>query len=119
MGFATSNEPRDVRAGLLTLRLEKSEETCVIGLCGELDLANAEALESELGRALSDGDCQVVVDMSELTFIDSTGLALLVAALGRDQQDGGRLSFVPSPSQAVTRVLQMTGIGERLPLATG
>lgn len=85
-----------------------------IELAGELDLANASVLEAELERALRDGTGAVVVDMSALTFIDSTGIALLVAALGHDDA-AGRLGFVPSPAPAVTRVLALTGVDVRLP----
>ena len=53
--------------------------------------------------------------MSELEFIDSTGIALLVATLGRNE-DETRIRFVPSASPAVTRVLELTGLAERLPL---
>jgi len=103
---------------LLTLKVERDGDVHCIRLAGELDLANAEALDRELNVALADGKCQIHVDMRELTFIDSTGLALLVAALGQDG-DGKRLRFVPSPSPAVTRVMQITGIDERLPLLSG
>jgi anti-sigma B factor antagonist len=112
----TASGQRDIRAGVLSIRSETVGETRRIVLSGELDLANAAALESELDEALAGGDSRVVVDMSALTFIDSTGLALLVGAVTRE---GGehRLEFVPSTALAVTRVMQVTGLDERLPLA--
>ncbi|MCW2987614.1 MAG: anti-sigma-factor antagonist [Solirubrobacterales bacterium] len=108
-------EQRAVHAGLLRLKTSRIGETCMIQLEGELDLANAQALEAELDAGLGDGDGHVIVDMGDLLFIDSTGLALLVAALNRDG-DGARLRFVPSRTEAVKRVLELTGIGARLPL---
>jgi len=54
--------------------------------------------------------------MRELEFIDSTGIALLVAALGRGGSEP-KVKFIPSTSPAVTRVLELTGLAERLPLA--
>lgn len=113
-----SPQPHELEAGLLTLRVEREGEVRCIRLAGELDLANAAVVDRELSAALDDGQCQILVDMSKLTFIDSTGLALFVAALGQDG-DGKRLRFVPSPAPAVTRVLQVTGLDERLPLADG
>jgi anti-anti-sigma factor len=86
----------------------------MIQLRGELDLANADAVEAALDEALGEGDGHVIVDMTELAFIDSTGIALLVAALNRDS-GGGRLRFVNSRAPAVTKVLEMTGVAERLP----
>ena len=53
--------------------------------------------------------------MRELEFIDSTGIALLVAA--RSQRRRGRGPLHPQRSPAVTRVLELTGLSERLPLA--
>ena len=109
-------EQRDIRAGVLTISSETVGSTRRISLRGELDLANVAALETELEQALADGDGRVVIDMTELTFIDSTGLALLVGAMGRDG-DNPRLEFVPSAAPGVTRVMQVTGLDERLPLA--
>lgn len=109
------SQEHDVRAGMLTLHAEQEGDAHLIRLVGELDLANADTLESELSEALTNGQDRVVVDMRELTFIDSTGLALLVGALARDE-GVGRLRFVPSRAQAVIRVLELTGLDKRLPL---
>jgi anti-sigma B factor antagonist len=117
-----SNEERNVNAGQLKLRMAQYGETCMIQLDGELDLANAPALEHELEAALSNGNGRVVVDMSELTFIDSTGIALLVTAASGADGDGngdGRIRFLRSRAAAVTRVLDLTGVAERLPFADG
>ncbi len=83
---------------------------------GELDLAGAPALEAAIEEGLADAERRLVVDFSALTFIDSTGIAILVAALG-DERAAGRLGFVPSTAPAVTRVLRLTGVEERLPPA--
>lgn len=101
---------------MLTLRHRQDAGAHRLELSGELDLANAATFESELDVALRDGDGPVLVDMRGLTFIDSTGIAVLVAAVTRD---GGaaRLRFVPSSALAVTRVLAVTGVDQRLPLA--
>ncbi len=57
-----------------------------------------------------------MIDFSALSFIDSTGIAILVAAMG-DERAAGRLGFVLSEAPAVTRVLRLTGVEERMPLA--
>jgi anti-anti-sigma factor len=111
-----SSEQREIADGTLVVRTSKDGDNQVVSLCGELDLANAGTAESALGAALETNDTQVVVDMSELEFIDSTGIALLVTAIGHDG-DAARVRFVPSASPAVTRVLELTGLAERLPLA--
>jgi anti-anti-sigma factor len=110
-----SSKQRDISDGTLVVRRAQDADAEVVSLCGELDLANAGTAETELREALSSGG-KVVVDMRELEFIDSTGIALLVSALGQNG-NGAKLSFIPSESPAVTRVLELTGLAERLPLA--
>jgi anti-sigma B factor antagonist len=109
-----SSDQREIADGTLEVRTTKDGETYVISLCGELDLANAGTAEAALEASLQQ-ERHVVIDMRELEFIDSTGIALLVAALGRDGE--AEISFVPSTSQAVKRVLELTGLADRLPLA--
>jgi anti-anti-sigma factor len=100
------------------IRTEGRNSRRVLALSGELDLSNADRFSDELARA-EDGaspPSRIVLDLSELEFIDSTGIALLVSALSRNEGDV-RISFIPSDSPAVTRVLELTGLAERLPLA--
>jgi anti-anti-sigma factor len=110
------SEQHEIVDGTLTVRTTQGGDSRVVSLCGELDLANASTAESALSSALESNGARVVVDMSELEFIDSTGIALLVAAIGPDG-DAAKVRFVPSASPAVTRVLELTGLAERLPLA--
>jgi anti-anti-sigma factor len=108
-------EEKGVQSGLLAVRARRQDETQLIELEGELDLASADALEQALDAALADGERPVVVDMTALSFIDSTGIALLIATLSRPEA-GPRLRFVPSREPAVIRVLALTGVDRRLPL---
>lgn len=110
------NEQREIADGTLVVRSEENGGSRVIAFAGELDLANAGTAESALESSLADASTSVIVDMRELEFIDSTGIALLVSALSRNE-GGVRVSFIPSDSPAVTRVLELTGLAERLPLA--
>lgn len=111
-----SSEQQDVSDGALAVRTVRDGDACAISLHGELDLANVATAEAALRDALDRGEAQVIVDMRKLEFIDSTGIALLVSALGRNG-DEQRLRFIPSESPAVIRVLELTGLAERLPLA--
>ena len=111
-----SSEQREIADGTLVVRSTQNDGCRVLAFAGELDLANAGTAENALESSLADAALPVVVDMRELEFIDSTGIALLVSSLGRNE-GGGRISFIPSDSPAVTRVLELTGLAERLPLA--
>lgn len=109
---------RDIRDGTLTVRTAKEGDARRISFCGELDLANAGTAKTQLGLALDDADARVIVDLRELEFIDSTGIALLVAVLRRNGSSS-RLRFIPSRAPAVCRVLQLTGVDERMPTVDG
>lgn len=101
-----------IHDGLLVVQQTTEGDRLRITLQGELDLANAECAASVLSEALRSGK-RVVVDLAKLEFLDSTGIALLVEAIG----DGGeRLSFLPSESAAVQRLLSLTGLDERMGL---
>jgi anti-sigma B factor antagonist len=101
--------------GLLTV--DRLDEVLRLRLClrGELDLSNACTAELHLEEALG-SKRPLLIDLSELEFLDSTGIALLITALGRP--DARRIQFVPSESVAVRRVLSLTGLEERLPYAS-
>lgn len=105
----------EIKNGLLVVRQIQDEETTILALQGELDLANSHTLDLTLHEALHRGD-NVVVDLGKLEFIDSTGIALLVVALRGPHAE--RLSFLPSQSPAVCRLLALTGLDQRLGLSS-
>ena len=99
------------------VRLDEDGDTVSLIFSGELDLATVGAAEQGFKRALQNGALRVMVDLTELTFVDSTGIALFVLAKRRDDSD--RLRFQPSASSAVRRVLSVTGVDEALGLTDG
>lgn len=103
----------EIRDGLLAVRLAGDEDRCVVVLEGEMDLSNTSVAEEALREATADAPGRIVIDMRKLSFIDSTGIALLVRLLQEDQE-AGRLRFLPSRFEEVTRVLRVTGIDEKL-----
>ncbi|MGN6663033.1 MAG: STAS domain-containing protein [Solirubrobacterales bacterium] len=106
-----SSADTEVRDGLLIVHQLADGERIRLALRGELDLANAKTLEASMLEAFDSGR-EVVVDLGKLEFLDSTGISLLVAAMGRP--DAGRLSFLPSESGEVTRLLALTGLDARM-----
>jgi anti-sigma B factor antagonist len=77
---------------------------------GELDMASAPEAADLLIAAIREGD--VVLDTSELTFLESSGIAAIVEAY-REAHDGigqGRSIVLRNPSDAVRRVLEITGV---------
>lgn len=83
-----------------------------IVLVGELDLHTAPLLEAELTRAPSG---TVEVELSEVTFIDSSGLRVLVAERQKRGPDG---LVLRAPSAVVRRLLEVTGLDGHLRVLT-
>ena len=86
----------------------------VISVSGELDVASSHQLERELANLESAS--LVVVDLRALTFIDSTGLGVLVRAHQRAQEQGRRIGLVRGNGQ-VARLLTLTGLDSELLVA--
>lgn len=84
---------------------------------GDLDLATAPLLEGAFNAVFTDDDVEmIVVDLTELSFMDSTGIHLLIRmhdACG----DVDRLRVI-NGSRAVERLLDLTGVRAHLPLIT-
>jgi anti-sigma B factor antagonist len=104
------------KAGELTVRSDRDGVVHTICVEGELDLASAERLERELTRVEATDVLSIILDLSGLTFIDSTGVRLLLSANARSRADSDRLALLRGPA-AVQRVFQLTGILDRLPFA--
>jgi len=100
---------------LLSIHSERRGDTLHVEPAGELDIATAELLEEEL-RAAEREDCAtIVLDLSGLTFMDSTGLRVLLDFNERCGGDVGRLRVIAG-APAVERLLDIVGLRERLPL---
>lgn len=103
----------------LGLRTTHSEGAIELALSGELDLSRAAAVKEEFARALDrlartgDTPTRLVVDLQNLTFIDSSGIQVLVEAKRRAIQHGIELSVRASGSQ-VRRMLTLSGVAEFL-----
>ena len=84
--------------------------TFVVAAGGEGDLYTAPELERALAGPLMEGTTQLVVDLSEATFVDSTALhVLLRAARQLDPDTGELIVVVPDPN--VRKVFEITGVG--------
>jgi anti-sigma B factor antagonist len=101
--------------GHLTVRVERSGAyTSVVTLTGELDLSAIPTIEDRLFRELRSRP-GIVVDLSGVTFIDSSGIAVLIHAF-RETEGGGQLHTVVAPGSQVERVFALAGIDRALPL---
>lgn len=87
----------------------------MVAAAGEVDVYTAPTLDTELTRAVEAGATAVVVDLSAVDFLDSTGLSVLVKALERLRERDGSLAVVVS-AERVAKVFRITGLDEMLSL---
>jgi anti-sigma B factor antagonist len=86
-----------------------SNEQYVISLSGEVDLYTAPEFKQQLLEVIDQGGRDVVVDLSDTTFIDSTTLGVLVGGVKRLRTNDGQLSLVCS-DRNITKIFEITGL---------
>ena len=84
-------------------------------LTGELDLSTVQKVEHELDQIESEGTAVVALDLSRLTFLDSSGLRLIVSADRRARREKRRFVVVRGP-ETVQRVFAITRLDDQLDL---
>lgn len=86
--------------------VEHDERVHVV-VSGEVDIKTAPELEAAIGDRAND---HLVLDVSGVTFIDSTGLRVLATARTRTGENGGRLVIVAPDDSAVLRTIRLAGM---------
>ena len=103
---------------ILEVETKQEDGAVRLSLTGELDLSTVQKVEDELRRVEGEGAETVVLDLSSLSFLDSTGLRTIVTADQRARQSGRRLAIVKGP-ETVHRVFTITRLDERLDMVNG
>jgi len=103
-----------VEPAVLTIEDERDGDACTLRLRGELDMAAVPALDATVRRVLEGAISALTLDLGELSFIDSTGLAAIVHA--GSLCDSAEIAFelLPGP-RAVQRLFEVTGLDGVLP----
>jgi anti-sigma B factor antagonist len=83
----------------------------VIRICGEVDMSNVVSVETGIANAMVGRPERIVLDLSELRFIDSSGIAVLLRAAEKTQRVELR-----NPSSVVKRIIEATGLSDVLPI---
>jgi anti-sigma B factor antagonist len=104
----------DLRAANFAIRETESDDTVRLHLTGELDIASVPALEERLARARA-SDLSVCLDLSELKFIESTGLHALIRAMDDANANGWRLQIDRAVGPQVMRLLQLVHFERLIP----
>jgi anti-anti-sigma factor len=97
------------RAAALTLRERRQPDGAMrLSLAGELDLGTAASLERKLTELKNDG-AETTLVLSELGFIDSAGLRVLLRVTGEARRDGWKLAIERGLTPQVAKLFQITG----------
>ncbi|HSD22822.1 MAG TPA: STAS domain-containing protein [Solirubrobacterales bacterium] len=106
------DQPQDASPSRL-FEIETSRgDAMTIALSGELDLAAVDQLNDAVVDAEQSTTGWIVIDLAELSFMDSTILNVLLEARKRASENGQRLRFVRSKHDQVNQVLSITGTSE-------
>jgi anti-sigma B factor antagonist len=86
-------------------------DAAVVAVAGEIDVYTSPVLQERLVEVLRDGSPSIILDLSKVTFLDSTGLGVLITALKRCRSAGGDLVLVTAQPN-VLKVLEITGLND-------
>jgi len=93
---------------------EDDAGTVRVVVTGEVDVATADAVEQAVQGVSAAGPDAILLDLSGVTFIDSTGLRILLTLARTSRENGNRLAMITSPP--VDRVIDLADVRRFLPL---
>jgi anti-sigma B factor antagonist len=103
-----------IRASPFEIRSELEGEQARLTLSGELDIATVPRVEEAVASVLARGARRVLVDLSRLAFVDSSGLRMFITLNERTATEGWTLGLI-RPSQPSLSVFEITGAERNLP----
>jgi len=110
MSFA---EPR-----FLTVERDVDDRTTIVAVDGEIHVSTAPEFSGVLATTIESGRVQLVLDLTDVSFIDSTGLSVLLNALRSVTRAGGRMAVVCS-NPTVLRLFEITRLDTTFDLHAG
>lgn len=99
----------------MQLQIERSDEPgwAIVSPAGEIDLATVAQLEEALAPSVTAGDTDIAVDLTRVTFMDSTGLRALLSASQSLTPSGHRLVLIVAGGP-IDRLLDISGVAQTL-----
>jgi anti-anti-sigma factor len=113
--MSSESDPHGVpdEEALFRCEISRDGRSARLRVLGALDLATVSSLDAEVAELLSAGFRRLVLDLSGLDFMDSTGLRCILDMDALARQDGFSVALVPGPP-AVQRVFEVTGTAGHL-----
>ena len=103
---------RKERSPIFDIDIAERDDAIVVLVRGEVDLATAPRLDAALTRAEESSASMIIVDLERVTFMDATGLGVLVRHASIDSS--ARLRLTPGP-RSVQRLFELSGMRSQLP----
>jgi anti-anti-sigma factor len=101
---------------LASLTMDERDDVVVGALTGEVDLSNAADLERTITEAVPNSARGLVLDLSALSYVDSSGIRLLLSLAGSLRWRGQELILAVPEGSSCRRVFTLAGIGDSVPL---
>jgi anti-sigma B factor antagonist len=99
----------------LDLKVRKEGDHAILTVGGEVDVYTAPKLREKLIELVSDGSYNLVVDLENVDFLDSTGLGVLVGGLKRVRNHDGSLQLVCT-QEKILKIFRITGLTKVFPI---
>jgi anti-anti-sigma factor len=103
---------------LARIQIETARSAVVARISGEVDISNVDLIKRKLTDSVTRSSPGLVVDVSDTTYLDSSGVYLLFELARALEGRGQRLSVVAPPKAPSTRVLLITGLDRMVPVTT-
>jgi len=88
----------------------QADNLCLVRALGEIDLATIRDLDLALTQVQSDSDTSLLLDLWDVTYIDSLGIGVLLSASRRAQRNRRGFAVVAEPNGPVGRVFDLAGV---------
>lgn len=99
----------------LDIRVDRTENYCLLELTGEVDVYTAPQLKESLVEHIESGCPNILVDLEHLGFIDSSGLGVLVGGLRRAKERSGAIRLVCT-RENILKIFRITGLDKVFPI---
>jgi len=109
-GWSIKDALREGIAIELSLQTHTHRGWTIVSVGGELDLYTAPQLRDAVAGVLEDDGPRIAIDLTDVGFIDSSGLGVIVSSLTKARDQGGDLALVAPPASSLTKLLTLIGL---------